>query len=41
MYKFDPNRLPARQIWTDGDLAKWAGFAFLLGIIIGVVLSWH
>jgi|FreactTroBogLake_1042271.scaffolds.fasta_scaffold00314_24 hypothetical protein len=42
MNKFDPNKLPhAAQIWTDADLAKWAGFAFVAGIIIGAVLTWH
>ena len=41
MKKFDPNRLPIQAIWTDADLAKWAGFAFVLGIILGVVFTWH
>jgi hypothetical protein len=41
MNKFDPNRLPDSAIWTDLDLAKWASFAFVAGIIIGAVLTWH
>ena len=41
MEKFDPNRLPAQQIWTDLDLAKWAGLAFIVGIFIGAVLTCH
>jgi hypothetical protein len=38
MNKFDPYKLPAQQIWTDADLAKWAAIAFILGLIIGVIL---
>jgi hypothetical protein len=41
MSKFDPNNIPGNQIWTDLDLAKWASFAFIAGIIIGAVLTWH
>jgi hypothetical protein len=36
--KTDPYRLPARQIWTDGDLAKWSGIAFVVGLIIGTLI---
>jgi hypothetical protein len=35
MPKFDPNRLPVQQIWTDWDLAKFAMIAFLAGILVG------
>jgi hypothetical protein len=38
MNKFDPNRLPVTQIWTDMDLAKWAAIAFIAGFILGVIL---
>ena len=38
MNKFDPNRLPDNQIWTDMDLAKFAMIAFVAGIIVGVLL---
>ena len=38
MKKFDPNCLPAVQIWTDLDLAKWMMFAFLAGLLIGYIL---
>jgi len=38
MKKFDPYDLPARQIWTDTDLAKFCAIAFILGLIIGVIL---
>lgn len=38
MKKHDPYKLPARQIWTDMDLAKWAGIAFVVGIILGYIL---
>jgi hypothetical protein len=29
------------QIWTDRDLAKFCGFSFLVGLLLGVVLTWH
>jgi hypothetical protein len=29
--------LKGRAIWTDGDLVKFAGIAFLTGITVGVV----
>ena len=38
MNKFDPNRLPIKQLWTDGDLAKFATIAFAVGIIIGWIM---
>jgi hypothetical protein len=38
MKPFDPYRLPARQIWTDLDLAKWAAIAFTAGLLIGLIL---
>ena len=38
MNKFDPNRLPIAQIWTDWDLAKFAMIAFLVGLLIGYIL---
>jgi hypothetical protein len=38
MKPFDPNRLPDSAIWTDLDLAKWAGIAFLAGLLIGYIL---
>jgi hypothetical protein len=38
MEKFDPNRLPDKQIWTDMDLAKFAMIAFLVGVIVGALL---
>jgi len=41
MQKIDPYRLPARQIWTDADLAKWAGIAFVAGLIMGAFITWH
>jgi hypothetical protein len=41
MDKFDPNRLPDNQIWTDMDLAKFALIAFITGIIVGAILTWH
>jgi len=41
MDKFDPNRLPINQIWTDMDLAKFALIAFITGIIVGAILTWH
>jgi hypothetical protein len=38
MNKFDPNRLPIAQIWTDWDLAKFALIAFVIGIVVGAIL---
>ena len=38
MKKYDPYAVPARQIWTDWDLAKFAMIAFVAGIIVGVIL---
>ena len=38
MKKHDPYKLPARQIWTDMDLAKFALIAFIAGIIIGWIM---
>ena len=38
MKKYDPNRLPVRQIWTDWDLAKFALIAFVAGIVVGVIV---
>jgi hypothetical protein len=38
MNKFDPYRLPIKQIWTDGDLAKFAMIAFIAGVVVGVIL---
>ena len=38
MKKYDPYALPIKQIWTDGDLAKFAMIAFLAGIIVGIIL---
>ena len=38
MKPFDPNRLPITAIWTDLDLAKWAGLAFVAGLLIGYIL---
>jgi hypothetical protein len=35
MKKYNPYKLPARQIWTDQDLAKFAMIAFVAGIIVG------
>jgi len=35
MNKFDPYRLPVKQIWTDWDLAKFALIAFVAGIVVG------
>ena len=40
MNKFNPYKVPL-QLWTDIDLAKWAGFAFVAGIILGALLTWH
>jgi hypothetical protein len=38
MKKFDPYHLPGNQIWTDIDLVKFMVFAFIVGLIIGVIL---
>ena len=38
MKKYDPTRLPVRQIWTDWDLAKFALIAFVAGIVVGVLV---
>ncbi len=38
MKKYDPYALPIKQIWTDGDLAKFAFIAFVAGVIIGMVV---
>ena len=38
MKKHDPYNLPARQIWTDMDLAKFALIAFVAGVIVGVII---
>jgi hypothetical protein len=35
MKKYDPYALPIKQIWTHGDLAKFALIAFAAGIVIG------
>ena len=37
MKKYDSYRLPIKQIWTDGDLAKFAMIAFVAGIVVGAV----
>jgi len=37
MKKYNPYALPIRQIWTDGDLAKFALIAFVAGIVVGVL----
>jgi hypothetical protein len=37
MKKYDPYQLPIKQIWTDGDLAKFSAIAFVTGIIVGVI----
>lgn len=44
--KWKPGQLPNsideyginHQIWTDADLAKFAVFAFVLGVILGKVI---
>jgi hypothetical protein len=38
MKKYDPYAVPIKQIWTDGDLAKFAMIAFIAGIVVGVIL---
>ena len=38
MKKHDPYKLPARQIWTDMDLAKFAMISFVAGVIVGWVM---
>ena len=38
MKKHDPYNLPARQIWTDMDLAKFAMIAFVAGVVVGWIL---
>jgi hypothetical protein len=37
MKKNNPYRVLPQQIWTDGDLAKFAIIAFVAGIVVGVV----
>jgi hypothetical protein len=37
MKKYDPYTVPIKQIWTDGDLAKFALIAFVAGIVVGVL----
>jgi len=38
MNKFDPNKLPAQQLWTDLDLAKFSLIALGVGILIGMII---
>jgi hypothetical protein len=38
MKKYNHYALPIKQIWTDGDLAKFALITFIAGIIVGVIL---
>jgi hypothetical protein len=38
MKKYDPYALPIKQIWTDGDLAKFAFIAFVVGIVVGLTI---
>jgi hypothetical protein len=38
MKKYDPYAVPIQQIWTDGDLAKFALIAFVAGIIVGWIM---
>ena len=38
MKKYKPYALPIKQIWTDGDLAKFAMISFVAGIIVGVII---
>jgi hypothetical protein len=38
MKKHNPYKLPACQIWTDLDLAKFAMIAFVAGIIVGWII---
>jgi hypothetical protein len=37
MKKYNPYAVPVRQIWTDGDLAKFALIAFVAGVVVGVL----
>jgi hypothetical protein len=37
MKKYDPYAVPIRQIWTDGDLAKFASIAFVIGVVVGIL----
>jgi hypothetical protein len=38
MKKYDPYAVPIKQIWTDGDLAKFALIAFIAGVIVGWIM---
>ena len=38
MKKYNPYAVPIRQIWTDGDLAKFAMIAFVAGIVVGWII---
>lgn len=38
MKTHNPYKLPARQIWTDWDLAKFAMIAFVAGVVVGVIV---
>ena len=38
MKKHNPYKLPARQIWTDMDLAKFALIAFVAGVVVGWIM---
>jgi Ni/Co efflux regulator RcnB len=38
MKKYDPYAVPARQIWTDMDLAKFVLIAFAAGIVVGWIM---
>jgi len=46
MSKWKPGDVPTSMeqygihnaIWTDLDLAKWAGLAFVVGLLIGYIL---
>ena len=40
MKKYNPYELPARQIWTDWDLAKFALIALVAGVVVGWVVQW-
>jgi hypothetical protein len=33
--------LKTQAIWRDSDLAKFCSIAFVAGLILGVVLTWH
>jgi hypothetical protein len=33
--------LKTAPIWRDSDLAKFCAITFLVGLTIGVVLTWH